>query len=265
MAVLRSKRKLAQSEFEHSFSELYRFSMTQTSRIPKRRAKWLCCDIDNRMNDLYRYIMQITDSYFRSRNERAEYASETAQPYIRLLNELEKPLMVMWNVQKYDVNTMVQWVKKIRWEVSILNRLHSDEDIECEVSVLDWRAINNANFLKTMSELHRYTHGKVANACTAYDGTQGSLLISLVNDAFYELVQANKKIPETQAEYEKRRKHISNSITYLKEMNRPMLFYFNLMKYSERVMIEWAELLTSEIKMLTSLQRSDKERFKNLP
>lgn len=90
------------------------------------------------------------------------------------------------------------------------------------------------------------------------------MLISLVNDAFYELILANKKIPETRIEYEARRQHISNSITYLKEMNRPMLFYFNLMQYSERIMKEWSELLVSELKMLSSLQKSDKERFKTL-
>lgn len=90
-------------------------------------------------------------------------------------------------------------------------------------------------------------------------------MILLVNDAFYELILANKKVPETKAEYEQRRQHISNAITYLKGMNRPMLFYFNLMQYSERIMNEWSELLVSELKMLASLQRSDKERFKSLP
>ena len=207
----------------------------------------------------------MNDIYFRNKNERAGYAARSAKRHIATLNTLEKPLMVLWNVQKYETGAMVRWVSKIKQEVFLLNRMHEDEDIECEVSVLDWWAINNASFLKNMSELHRYTHGKVANAHTAYDGTEGSLLISLVNDAFYELILANKKIPETKSEYEDRRQHISNSITYLKEMNRPMLFYFNLMQYSERVMNEWSELLVDELKMLASLQRSDKERFKALP
>lgn len=264
MSVLRSKRRIAQSEFENSFTELYQFSMVQTSKIPKRRQKWLCTDIDNRMNALYRGLMQVNDAYFRNRNERAEYAASVAAQHINNLNALEKPLMVLWDVQKYETGTMAHWVSKIKREVFLLNQMHDEENVEFEVSILDWRAIDNANFLKNMSELHRYTHGKVANAYTAYDGTEGSLLISLVNDAFYELVLANKKVPETKDEYERRRRHISNAITYLKEMNRPMLFYFNLMHYSEKVMNEWSELLVSELKMLASLQRSDKERFKSL-
>lgn len=264
MAVLRSKRKIAQSEFEHSFAELYQFSMIHTLRIPKRRSKWLCPDINNTMNSLYKGLMQISDSYFQCKNDRSNYAASVVTQYINKLNDLEKPLMVLWNVQKYKVNTMAQWVTRIGWEVSLLNQMHEGENIECDVSVLDWRIINNANFLKNMSELHRYTHSKVANATTAYDTTQGSLLISIVNDAFYELILANKKIPETKAEYEQRKRHISNAMMYLKEMNRPMLFYFNLMQYSERVMQEWATLLVNELKMLASLQKSDRERFKNL-
>lgn len=264
MAVLQSKRRIAQSEFENAFSELYQLSMMHTSRIPKHRQKWLCLKIDNLMNSLYRGLMHINDIYFRNKTERAGYAARSAKRLISALNTLEQPLMVLWNVQKYETGAMARWVSKIKQEVFLLNRMHEDEDIECEVSILDWWAINNASFLKNMSELHRYTHGKVANAHMKYDGTEGSLLISLVNDAFYELILANKKIPETKTEYEDRRQHISNSITYLKEMNRPMLFYFNLMQYSERVMNEWSKLLVDELKMLASLQRSDKERFKTL-
>lgn len=216
------------------------------------------------MNEIYRDLMLISDTYFRNKNDKGIYAAEMAIRSIEKLNKLEKPLMILWNVQGYETGSMARWVSQIKREVDLLNQMHDEEDIECEVSILDWRVINNASFLKNMSELHRYTHGKVANAHMAYDSTQGALLISIVNDAFYELILANKKIPETKSEYEERRQHISNVITYLKEMNRPMLFYFNLMQYSERVMNEWAKLLVDELKMLSSLQKSDKERFKNL-
>lgn len=264
LSVLRSKRRIAQSEFEHSFSELYQLSSEQTSKVPTRRRKWLCPEIDNRMNEIYRDLMQISDSYFRNKAERLEFATEIAKRTIPKLNAIEKPLMILWNVQRYEIGSMARWVSKIKWEVDLLNRMHDGEDVHCEVSVLDWRVINNAKFLQNMSVLHRYTHGKVANACKTYDGTQGALLISIVNDAFYELILANKSIPTTKSEYEERRQHISNAITCLKDMNRPMLFYFNLMQYSERVMNEWANLLTDELRMLAALQKSDRNRFKDL-
>ena len=75
---------------------------------------------------------------------------------------------------------------------------------------------------------------------------------------------ANRKIPTTQKEYIKRKEYLSKSISCLNKMNRGLLFYFNLMKYSERVMNEWSEMLTQELKMLHALQKSDKSRFEGL-
>ena len=97
-----------------------------------------------------------------------------------------------------------------------------------------------------------------------YDNTHGRLLIKEADDAFYFLILANQKIPETKDEYEKRRAYISESISCLKRMNRSLLFYFNLMKYSERIMNEWSDMLVQELKMLYALQQSDKERFSML-
>ena len=263
MSVLRSKRNIAQSEFENTFSDLYRFSASQTIKVAKRRYKWLCANIDTQMNLIYRNIMCMRDAYFSDKNIRQQHLEDKASECIALLNDLEQPLMMLWNVQKYETKTMVRWLEQIRREIALLNTVKEDKT-NCDVSILDWQAINNAAFLKNMSELHRYTHGKVTCGRNVYDNTDGALLISLVNDAFYELILANKKCPETKTEYDKRKQHISNAITYLHNMNRPMLFYFNLMQYSERIMVEWSELLTSELKMLKALQRSDKERFKNL-
>ena len=46
MSVLRSKRHIAETEFEHTFSELYAYSMEHTAAVSKRRKKWLCTNID---------------------------------------------------------------------------------------------------------------------------------------------------------------------------------------------------------------------------
>lgn len=264
MSVLKNKRKIARTEYENTFSKLYQYSMTQTIKVPKRRKKWLCPNIDNTMNEVYRSLMAVTDSYFSTKTEKYKYASAKATNCIKKLNSLEKPLMILWNVQKYETKKMQTWSDQIKMEVGLLNNMIESENIECTVSILDNYSINKALFLKNMSALHRYTHGKVTNATNLYDDTEGFILISLVDDAFYELMLANKKIPETKEEYEQRKQHISNAITYLKNMNRPMLFYFNLMQYSERVMVEWAKMLSEELKMLYSVQKSDRERFGKL-
>lgn len=41
MSVIRSKRNIANTEYEDYFTKLYHFSEEQTSRVSKRRKKWL--------------------------------------------------------------------------------------------------------------------------------------------------------------------------------------------------------------------------------
>lgn len=263
MAVLRSQRKVSATEFENTFMRLYRFSSERTSSLPKRRRKWLSPNIDLNMNRIYRNIMEINECYFKDKDEKEKYISDLSAKSVELLMGLEKPLMVLWDIQCYETKKMVNWVSQINKEISLLTDINAydTERGENRLMILDWRTISSVEFLKNMSNLHRYIHGKVVNANACYDDTEGALIIGLVDDAFYSVMKANVKIPTTKEEYDIRSKHISNSISFLKQLNRKTLTYFNLMHYSERVMNEWSEMLVKEINLLIGLQRSDKKRF----
>lgn len=264
MSVLRSKRNISKSEYENTITNLYMYSANRTSSVPKRRQKWLCVDIDSKMNRVYSDIMEIGLCYIPDSDEKASFVNNIISNSIDGLRSLQRPLLIMWNVQKYEIKEMAEWSRFIKTEISLLQSLIGNKEEESNMVILDWHVINSVNFLKNMSELHRYTHGKVSNACMAYDNTHGQLLIDSVNDAFYFLMLANRKIPTTGKEYLYRKECISKAISSLNKMNRGLLFYFNLMQYSERVMNEWADMLTQELKMLHALQKSDKTRFGGL-
>lgn len=264
MAVLKSKRKISDTEFENTFMKLYCFSRERTSTVSKRRKQWLCSDIDLIMNKVYRNIMEINECYFRDKADKQKYINSLSDSSVELLLSLEKPLMSLWDIQHYETKTMVNWVAQINKEISLLNLIH-DTGRSDRVMIIDWRAVHSMKFLDNMSTLHRYTHGKVVNAAVCYDGTEGALLINLIDDAFYSLLKANRKIPTTKEEYIMRSKYISNAISCLKQLNRRMLAYFNLMQYSERVMREWSDMLIEELNLLIGLQKSDKSRFGKLP
>lgn len=264
MAVLRSKRQTAKTEFENTFSKLYQLTRKHTLDVPRRRKRWLCKNVNEVMNLLYRSVVEINDYYHPEKEQKEEHRVEVINKAIGYLYDLEKPLMIMWNVQRFDTDKMGIWADLINQEIFLLNKIHPCAERTGGVMILDWRVINSVEFLKNMSNLHRYTHGKVASAKMDYDDTEGELLISTVNDAFYCLIQANKKIPTTRKEYEKRREYISRAIMCLRELNRHLLSYFNLMQYSERIMNEWTLLLTQELKLLFAIQKSDKKRFGNL-
>lgn len=233
-------------------------------KVAKRRRRWLSHDIDRLMNEIYYSIMTITDTYFQDKNDKRDFIAAETQKIFDLFEELSKALLVLWNVNRYETKKMNSWREQILKELSLLNRMNAQKLYQPAILTLDWDTVKKMEFLNNMSELHRYTHGKVANANMKYDDTQGALLIKLVNDALFEVVSANSILPETRKEYLKRRQHISKAITILYAMNRPMLSYINLMQYSERILYEWGEMLEKEVLLLKGLQRADGERFKNL-
>lgn len=264
MAVLRSKRNISRYEYEHTFSDLYNFSRERTSRVSKRRKKWIAQKIDYKMNIIFNTIMEISEGRC-AKGKRQITRTDLVLSILKTIEELEKPLMVLWNVEIYQTKKMAFWCSLIEKEIDVLYSLCDIDKCDYKIMILDWKKINETEFLHNMSELHRYVHGKVVNAKNCYDDTDSALLIELVDEAFHSLMKANQKIPTTKDEFEKRTKRISTAISCLNKMNRPMLFYFNTMEYSENTMREWSDKLTSELKMLYSLQKSDKTRFKNLP
>lgn len=261
MSVIRSKRHISKFEYENTFTKLYQFSVIQTTQVPKRRNKWLCTDIDNIMNNAYNLIMEINEGYFST--DKDDNISMLVEQTLDYLLNLERSLLILWSVQKYKTKTMVAWSNLVCDEINLLYKMIGSNR-KYQMKIIDYNAINKVSFLKNMSNFHSYVYGKVINAPMKYDNSSGALLIRLVDDAFYYLIEANKKIPTTQKEYEIREENISKAISALRKMQRQTLFYFNLMKYSENVLREWTEYLTQELKLLYALKKSDKERFGHL-
>lgn len=263
MAVLRSRRRTSACEYENTLARLYEYSRRKTSAVSKRRQKWLCQEIDSIMNEVYFNIMGISTDYIADKEERSKHSADIATTAADKLMSLQKPLIVLWNVQKFETKRMEEWASMIERECILLNGLAQRKEVG-DFMILNWHTIGSVSFLNNMSKLHRYTHGKVVNGSKAFDNTHGRLLIKEVDDALYYLLLANKSVPKTKGQYEARRAFISKAISCLKRMNRNMLFYFNLMEYSERIMNEWSDMLAQELKMLQALQKSDKSRFANL-
>ena len=234
------------------------------NKVSKRRRKWVCANIHSILNSAYIHVMELGEMYFEASERRGKKETMAAQ-IIDELNSMEKPLYVYWNVCRIPTKEIRAWDTHIRNEIGLLHAFLTEEGHEMNITILDWDKIEKVSFLKNMSEFHRYIHGKVINANSQYDASEGSVLIRLADDAFYHVYKANEKLPASQKEYKKRKEHISKAISALNSMNRQSLFYFNLMQYSERVMREWADMLSQELKMLYALQKSDKARFQDLP
>lgn len=271
MAVLKNNRTLSQYQYEWDFNKMYEYFRVQLKKVPKRRIPWVSDPLTTILRQVHSDIMELSTGYVSSQ-KRAQWKHDLILKALKNLAALQMPLDNFWNIMQSDEHHRKTWCEYINKEIALLhgmlivNSQYSEED-EKEVKQITYYKtsdINNAKFLCNMRELHRYSHTKVIHAKKDFDGFESSTIVSLVNDAWYQCVSANRKIPTTKQEVISRQKHISNAISDLHKMNRPMLSLFILMDYSEREMREWADLLTEQIRLLYALQKSDKKRFGKL-
>lgn len=264
MSVLRNNRKISENEYERTFKELYRFTKESLIKVPKRKQKFLCDNIYLRMNSIFEDILKITEMYVITEEDKILLAKRA----IKKLKGLEKPLLALWNIENIPEKKMTRWATLVDTEVSLLTRfVGKEDDVVVDMSntiTINWKQVKNTSFLSNMSQLHRVVHAKAEHIPKIYLNSDTSMIISIINDAWYNLLKANQRIPKTQKEYQNRRKLISEVISDLYSIQRPMVTFFNLMQYSENTIMEISNLINDELKMLIKLQKSDRERFSNL-
>jgi hypothetical protein len=264
MSVLKNQRSIAENEYKRTFKELYRTIRMGIFKVAKRKQKWLCKDISKYLNGAFNDVLATTEGYFKNG---IQQKNDLVKHAIMCLNELEKPLLVLWNIEKYPQSKMINWSDLVYKEVCLLNELLKGENVVehmNKIMTINWKRIKSASFLSNMSQLHRVVHSKAIHIPNCYDDFDTSILIKQVDDAWYCLLKANEKYPKTKEDYEKRRKNISNAISALYKMQRPITSFFNIMQYSENTMKSISTMINEEIKMLLSLQKSDKARFSDL-
>jgi len=263
MSVLKNDRVIAPYEYERTFGLLYQFSMKNTSKASKRRKRWICDEIDGRMNALFNTITGLSTNYFEPSNRKASIA-EIIKEAIEGLCQLQKPLLAFWNISESKISTMEQWVKYINKDLKLLNNMLEEKVDYDPLFIIDYDSVSKAEYVKKMAELHKYVHGKIVHAPLKYQNTGSNLIISLIDDALYNVMSANVRIPKTAEQYKKRRKKISKAISDLNKLQRPLSVYFVMLEYSEKEIAKLSSLIREELKLLYGINRSDKDRFSNL-
>ena len=117
-------------EYENTLARLYNYSMRKTVAVPKRRRKWLCQEIDTVMSRVYFDVMGINTNYIPNRDEKFTYTAGVAMRSVEALMSLQKPLIVLWNVQKYTGNSMIEWASLIQRECLLLRGVAKQKGAE---------------------------------------------------------------------------------------------------------------------------------------
>lgn len=109
MSVLAANRTLSKHEYVRAFMKLYDYTEEKLSKTAKRKQKWLCSPIAAIMNDAYRDVMSINNEYLHY-GIKAIDKPEQAKKVAEKLESLQKPLLALWNVDRYSERRMIHWV-----------------------------------------------------------------------------------------------------------------------------------------------------------
>ena len=261
MSVLKSKRTLSKHEYVRVFGELYDYTSVKLAKVPKRKQRWICEPISHQMNEIYKYIM-ILDSEYYNYGIKLKDKPNQSRYLVKKILRLQKHLIALWNIEKYKTKDMVHWCEIINQELQHITKLGCIqlEEHEC-MFILDYKSINEADFVKNMCNLHRMIYTKTMSLPEYVRNTSGSLLMELADEALYCICNANRFVPNTKSRAKYRTKNIDTAIECIKQMQQPMMSLFNIMRYSEQTMLDMSRMLNKEMRLLKGVKKSDKQRF----
>ena len=262
MSVIASKRNTAKTQYIFSFYDLAKYTEGRLEKIPKRKYRWLVPDIISTMHVVETYLLQTENRYYQY-GIKLYAEPEQARIVIRKLASLQKPLLALWNIERYSDDEMICWCEQVN---DVIRQLYKMGHLEPQepVFILSHEAINRMEFMAKICELHRLIYSKTISLPYTYRETKGNQLMELADEALFRISDANRKAPTTKEMYERRKENLSAALQCLKSMQVPMLSLFSLMNYTNETMVEISGLLTDEIKLISGLIKSDEKRFGGL-
>ena len=196
MSVVKALRNQSSYEYDNTFNSIYKDIVSRMQKVPKRKQEYVAKPLCDVLNASFDNISKISYGYFRGKiNEKYDLISHS----MKTLFEMEKPLMVYQVIENIETKKIRRIADMIENEEALLNGLLPEDKKHPHKSflVLNWDYINRAEFMSNMVKLNRYTHTKVMHGSNSLKYTSSAMLINLMDDALYQVVKANRKIPET--------------------------------------------------------------------
>lgn len=264
MAVLRSQRTTAYSEFERNMGAIHKDLEQRMHALPVRYKKHLCKSLYEPMNRAYDAVILANEQKGRGAIQAANRQKHFKEA-VESIMAMEKPLMAFLNIRDVKPESCARIGESINREILLIYGAAKWSMEERPVfHVPHKEKFKNLAFLGKMSELHKYTLEKTAHAPNGCFDSLSVRIDDFATNALYDVVMANEKMPETRMEADIRDALLKDAIDNLNAMQRPLLGLWNIVQYSERIMDEWAGLLSEEIRILTGLREADRNRYKGL-
>lgn len=175
--------------------------------------------------------------------------------------KLQPKLLALWNVQDYEERTMCIWCDSYNEVINTLSVLANLElTREDEIYILDRYHAANSSAVNNILELQKYAYTKIISATRSFRNSAGSFLIDNIDRAVYLIAKGSFLKPQSREDYAQRVECYSEALNLLKQINQPIIAYFNVMNSSERVMTEWTSLYAASIRTLKNTISYNKKK-----
>lgn len=266
MSVLARDRDIAWTEFEMNCSRLVKYTAMRADNIPNRYKKFLKPRLLTPITLAYRNAIIGNEMDARTASGKKE-RTELFDDAIRAILRTQKPLVVYWSLFGTKEGGIKEWVDLSNKEIALLNGAAGykpGERIVPMIEVFDMKYSQDRIFINEMRELHKYTYSKICTVPLEYKDHLSDQILHFVDDALFCVLKGNQYIPTSKKQYEIRDKYFRRAIDNLNGLQRPLYALWNVMGYSENVMLEWAEHINETIRLIQGVRKSDRQRFGKL-
>ncbi len=264
MAIHRSDRNTAFTEFERWMSVVYTMTSDRMRSAPARYKKFFDARIFARVSRAYTETILANEANAKTEQGRTRRTALLTDA-VRQLCKIQAPMLGYCNVMQSSEGGAQQWADAINKELRLLYAVLKREDVPPMIITLPKKdKIKRLAFISVMLSLHKYTYQKIGHAPNVCKDSISVKIAEFADEALCGVVLANRKQPATKDEARERETNLQSAIDNLNAMQRPLLALWNIVDYSEDTMDEWAGLLNEELKILEGLKKADKERYKAL-
>lgn len=277
MSVLKNKQRTSKIEYERNFLGLYEYMNGKIDHMPRRWLKPLGLPMKEELNQIYDDVLLVSEMYIEKDPARKRYMQ--CKKVIEELVAFQEWVYLYWIIS--DGRNGIKWVdagkreymseyvnKEIRLIGGVMHRLDPKMKFG-RVKVLYMKPftlkdIEGVDFLEKLYKLNNMVYPKSIRIPLAQRDEDVRLAAKYIRNAFFCAYNGNF-IPTTKKEYDKRRQLFGAAISDLYRLNRPMVKTFMSHLFSDDDSETITQLAKESVKILQTLQESDKERFADLP
>lgn len=277
MSVLKNKRRTSKIEYEKNFLGFYEYMMNLIDHIPRRWQKPLGAPMKEALNQMYDDVLMVSEMYIEKERSKTRFIQ--CRKVIEELTSFQEWICLYWNLS--DGRNGIKWAdadrrkymsiylnKEIYLLAGVMVKLDQNRKFGAiEVSYLRpfmRRDIEGIVFLQKLYELNNLVYTKSIRIPLAQRDEEVALACKYIRNAFYCAHTANSTLPSTKREYERRRKLFAEAISDMYRLNRPMMKLFMVHLFSNEDMETITGLVNDITRILQEIQKTDKERFKDL-